>query len=295
MNKFLNFYMDDSGSRQPDRSTRDIQRDWDWFALGGILIKESDEELAREEYDLFCKRWGIVSPLRSHDIRNHTKNFQWLSSLKITDFKRYSEFYASLHAFLLGLPVLGIACVIDRPGYNLRYQEEYQHKRWSLCKTAFTIAVERAAKYAAKRGMKLRVLPERCNVKEDRWLKEYYEDLKVSAAPFDASTSAKYGPLSPQIFKEVLYDFKLKDKSSPLAQIADMYLWPICMGGYDKENLPYKALMAARRLVEYAEPKGGESDLGTKYSCFDFAPIRSGARNTKARISPGFGSHQTAG
>jgi hypothetical protein len=45
-------------------------------------------------------------------------------------------------------PALGLACVIDRPDYNHRYKEKYADERWSLCKTAFTIAVERASDIA---------------------------------------------------------------------------------------------------------------------------------------------------
>jgi hypothetical protein len=269
MANILNFYMDDSGTRLPDNSKAAVKKDRDWFALGGVLISQSDEQTARGAYTSFCQEWDISYPLRSYDIRNHTKGFRWLSQLKEHDFQRYSEFYAALQIFLLNLPLIGIACVIDRTGYNKRYEEEYKQDRWSMCKTAFTIAVERAAKYAAKRGMKLRVLPERCNAKEDNWLLKYYEDLKISAAPFSSATSAKYAPLSSREFADVLYEFKLKDKSSPLAQIADVYLWPICMGGYDELYLPYQALANANRLVGTVRNTTGEFDMGTKYSCFE--------------------------
>jgi hypothetical protein len=237
--------------------------------LGGVLVSQNDESNARAAYASFCHAWNISYPLRSYDIRNHTKGFRWLNQLKEHDFKRYGEFYAALQTFLLNLPLVGLACVIDRAGYDNRYEDEYEKDRWSLCKTAFTIAVERAAKYAARRGMKLRVLPERCNAKEDDWLLKYYEDLKLSAAPFSSTASAKYAPLSSQEFTDILYEFKLKDKSSPLAQIADIYLWPICVGGYDEMYLPYQALAGANRLVGTVRNATGEIDLGTKYSCFD--------------------------
>ncbi|MGH8763760.1 MAG: DUF3800 domain-containing protein [Nitrosospira sp.] len=268
MNKILNFYMDDSGTRQPDKSKSKQERNFDWFALGGILIAENDEEQARREYASFRDQWKISYPLHSYDIRNHARDFQWLSQLRQFDKHKYAEFYTSLQTLLLNLPVMGLACVVDRPGYNHRYQTTFGRGRWSLCKTAFTIAVERAAKYAMKRGMRLRVMAERCNVKEDEWLTKYYGDLKVSAAPFNSVTSAQYMPLSPQNFADILYEFKLKKKSSPLIQIADMYLWPICMGGYDETNLPYQALTKANRLVGLSIGKE-EADLGIKYSCFD--------------------------
>jgi hypothetical protein len=73
------------------------------------------------------------------------------------------EFYEGLYQFMRRAPALGLACVIDRPDYNHRYKEKYADERWSLCKTAFTIAVERAAKYVKEIGYRLRVSPERCN------------------------------------------------------------------------------------------------------------------------------------
>lgn len=37
-----------------------------------------------------------------------------------------------------------------------------------------------------------------------------------------------------------LPEFAPKMKTSPMAQFADFYLWPICMGGYNAENRSYK-------------------------------------------------------
>lgn len=262
----LNFYIDDSGTRHPDRKTTDKEGGRDWFGLGGILIRESDEADARKKYEAFCNQWGLTYPLHSVDIRCKSKQFQWLNSLGQTEHKR---FLGSLQKFLLSLPVQGLACAIDRPGYNHRYFPKYGRQRWSLCKTAFSIVVERAAKHAVQHGLKLRVMPERCNPKEDKWLADYYSDLKASAAPFDAKRSEKYSPLQAVNFKELLYEFKLKKKSSPMMQVADMYLWPICMGGYDTTNHAYKALVEAKRLVDCVCAPEDVAQLGVKYSCFD--------------------------
>ena len=60
-------------------------------------------------------------------------------------------------------PVIGIACVIDHLGYNARYAAQYLENRWMLCKTAFSVVVERAAKFAVGQGQRLRVMPEKCN------------------------------------------------------------------------------------------------------------------------------------
>ena len=145
-------------------------------------------------------------------------------------------FYEDLYQLLKEIPVTGLACVIDRPGYNARYREKYGRQRWSLCKSAFTISVERAAKYARSHDCRLRVLPERCNKTEDRVLKGYYNDLKVTGPPFDPNTRKNTGLFAPEEFKQTLLEFVPKMKTSPMAQFADLYLWPICMGGYNAER-----------------------------------------------------------
>jgi hypothetical protein len=142
-------------------------------------------------------------------------------------------------------------------------------QRWSLCKSAFSISVERAAKYARANGCRLRVLPERCNKQEDQVLRGYYDELKAKGAPFAADTSDKYGPLSAAELRATLYEFKLKAKTSPMAQLADLYLWPMCMGGYRTDNRPYKRLREDGKLIECGIPSEDWPMLATKYYCFD--------------------------
>jgi hypothetical protein len=69
-------------------------------------------------------------------------------------------------------------------------------------------------------------------------------------------------------FSNSLYEFRFKEKSSPLMQIADLYLWPICIGGYDRKNRPYSRLVEAGKLVECRLPADRIAELGTKYFCF---------------------------
>ncbi len=262
----LNFYVDDSGTRHPDRWKTDNKATRDWFALGGVMIREGDEAEARLAYDKFCSYWGIKYPLHSVDIRNSSKRFQWIRQLPPRERLR---FLGMIERFLLGIPAIGIACVIDRPGYNHRYLEKYGRQRWALCKTAFHIVVERAAKYAIAHGLKLRALPERCTKKDDRKLAGYYEDMKRMGAPFDSTNSGKYFPLGAETLANVLYELRFKNKTSPMMQVADLYLWPMCMGGYDKTNHPYRALMRNGRLIDCCCAPKDVAELGTKYSCFD--------------------------
>jgi hypothetical protein len=266
----LNFYIDDSGTRHPDRPNASGSSKRDWFALGGVLVNEADEGECRSRYRRFCETWGITYPLHSADVRHHAHQFRWLESASEEE---VSRFMRDLSAFLTSVPAVGLACVIDRPGYNERYTLKYGRNRWLLCKTAFSIAVERAAKYALAIGSKLNVYVERCSKTDDRKIQQYYQDLKGSGAPFDAKNSQKYDPLTGEAYKSVLYDLKLKNKSSPLIQIADMYLWPMCMGGYHRSNKPYVMLRESGRLMDVVCGANRVPELGIKYSCFDTVTV----------------------
>jgi hypothetical protein len=264
--KILNFYVDDSGTRHPDHDPPSGTKE-DWFALGGVLVREGDDEgNCRTRHENFCTRWGLRYPLHSFEIRHSAGRFGWLKSLSEADRER---FMADLGSLLTGIPVIGLACVIDRPGYNDRYTKTYGRKRWHLCKTAFTIAVERAAKYAMSIKHKLNVFVERCSPTDDAKILDYYKELRISGAPFDAGRSLIYGPLKAGDLADTLYDIKLKKKSSPMIQVADLYLWPMCQGGYDATHRPYALLRHQKKLMDDYVPAEAVAELGVKYSCFD--------------------------
>jgi hypothetical protein len=272
MAKILQFYLDDSGTRRPDHDPgKRAAHGKDWFALGGVLLNEEDESGARAFHKAFCAKWDITYPLHSVEIRGRTGKFLWLTKLSETE---RQEFYEGLYQIMRLSPLVGLACVIDRPGYNHRYWDRYGRRSWHLCKTAFAVVVERAAKEAIRRGRKLRVLPEACNKPEDALVKSYYEGLKSGGMPFAAETSGKYGPLSAEEFRGTLYELRPKNKSSPMAQFADLYLWPMCMGGYHASNLPYSRLMSDGKLIECTLRPEERGALGTKYSCFDLVQRR---------------------
>lgn len=60
-----------------------------------------------------------------------------------------------------------------------------------------------------------------------------------------------------------------KNKSSPMAQLADLYLWPICVGGYHASNRPYQRLKEDGKLIECVLEEKDWPMLASKYSCFD--------------------------
>lgn len=265
--KILNLYLDDSGTRHPNRKPgKKAAHGYDWFSLGGVLVKDEEESQARELHEAFMTKWNVTAPLHSSEVRSQNEGFFWLRDLED---EKCKAFYEDLYCFMRDAPVTGIACVIDRPGYNGRYSEAFRENPWMLCKTAFSVVVERSVKHAIADGRRLRVYPERCNKPEDQALRDYYKDLKTNGMPFDAKNSGKYQPLSKDDLSSTLYDLKFKYKSSPMSQLADLYLWPICMGGYHASNRTYKRLLKDGKLIEcHLAPEDCET-LGSKYSCFE--------------------------
>ena len=78
MSNVLNFYMDDLGTRHPDHDPgKRARHNFDWFALGGVLIKDKDEPIAREMHLAFCRKWGLTDPIHS-EVRSRTESFLWL-------------------------------------------------------------------------------------------------------------------------------------------------------------------------------------------------------------------------
>lgn len=263
--KAVSLYMDESGARHPDHKPGIPTHGKDWFALGGIMI--NDEEVAGAEaiLDAFRVNWPQMkdSPLHSYEIRGSHKNFAWLGSepgLK-------DRFMTDLQTMLLSLPIIGIACVMDRPGHNAKYKERYEAERWLLCKTAFTIAVERSAKWAIANERKLRVFIEKSNKKEEKSMQAYFDSMRATGHCFDPTTAAPYLPLGPASLTNCLYQFKPKPKSSGLMQVADLMLWPMCMGGYDSDNRVYKTLLNAGKVIDCHLAEWERPLRGIKYSC----------------------------
>jgi len=75
--------------------------------------------------------------------------------------------------------------------------------------------------------------------------------------------------LTPEQLTQTLYEFKTKQKTSPMAQLADLYLWPICMGGYHASNRPYQRLTDDGKLINCHIKEDERPMLGSKYSCFE--------------------------
>jgi hypothetical protein len=274
MVKVMHLYVDDSGTRNVNHKpgTR-AAHGYDWFALGGVLIRQEDEAAARQLHIEFMARWGLdpdVVYLHSFDIRNKTGDFTWLSALPEAEFTRFMN---ELYELMRAPPYVGFACVIDRPGYEHRYRARYGRDQWSLCKTAFSVLAERAAKYASNHNCKLKIFVERSDSIVDGWIRGYYEYLREHGMPFAVENMQQYQPLTAAELKSTLYEFRTKSKSSPLMQLADLYLWPMAIGGYHRSNRTYARLHADGKLIDcHLTPKETPT-LGIKYSCWDLVKV----------------------
>lgn len=264
-NYSLNLYIDDSGSRELDKAL-DKQEGSKWFALGGFLIKEEDEDIVRLSHEKLCNKWNITYPLHSYDIRCRRRNFKWLD--KIGDSKR-NEFYEDIADFVGKSCILCIACVINRDGYNKRYREIYGRQRWQLSKTAFPIVVERSAKFASCMGRRMKVYFEKSDKNIDRELLSHFQLLQTEGMPFNKDRSSSYSPLEGQNFKKILWECRSKTKSSALMQLADLVLFPLCVGGYDKTHKTYKELKSMNKIIDDHLPQKRCTSEGVKYYCFD--------------------------
>lgn len=96
-----------------------------------------------------------------------------------------------------------------------------------------------------------------------------YNALKAKGPWFDGERSSSYAPLGPDAYAHCLYEFRVKQKKSLLMTIADLYLWPMCMGGYDGTNRAYVALKAAGKLIDCHLTADEVMQRGIKYSCFE--------------------------
>jgi hypothetical protein len=257
-------YIDDSGWRFPDQDQSARNDGLDYFALGGVLIEDSNRDKTAGMLSDFYDSWNITYPLHSSEIRGKRNNFGWLKDDVVNE-----RFWNDLTDLLCEIPVLGFAAVVDRRGYNKRYKEKYEGKPWWMCKTAFCILVERVGKYVSRNGQRFKIICERCGKREDREIVRYFRDLRKDGHPFNLETSAKYGSSNAEFFQQTPYgDPEFQTKKSPFLQIADLYLYPMVKGGYDKNYSLYKILKNRGKLIDSVLKEEDVPSLGIKYSCF---------------------------
>jgi hypothetical protein len=276
----LHLYVDESGSRHPDKAGTIAKHGYDWFSMGGILVNQEDVETAKTKVREFAKTWTqIRSPLHFTDMRANKKGFAWLGNL---DQQALNRFWSSYRTFLASMPVVGTGCIIDRPGYLARgYGKREGDAKWLLCRSAFDILLERSAKFAKLKGRRLKVYYERADPTTNERVESYYSNLKNNGLEFDAARSSKYSPMTSEDFKFTLLDIEGKDKANTLMQVADSYIYAVSRGAYENSFDVYSRLAQAGKLVTSHVPGPQAGTLGIKSYCFELVQK---AKTTKAGV-----------
>lgn len=245
----------------------------DYFALGGVLIKEEDISEILMEHKAFRGRWDLTAPLHSTKIRGQREGFSWLKK----DPVKAVQFFSDLDNLMVSLPLVAMACVIDRTGYVSRYKGRHAEP-WLLCKTAFSILVERSAKYAKSLDRRLVIYFEESGKHEDRAIQAYARDLKTAGMPFEGAEQAGYSSLAAEDFRSLVQgDPNRITKAVPMVQFADLVLYALSKGGYAPDYAPFRALHDRKRILDALLSAEDLPQLGVKYSCFE---------TTKARVAP---------
>jgi len=229
------------------------------------MIRGEDNDAARSLVESFSKTWGLRHPAHITDMMAEKKGFAWLGK---TTQKERDKFWEDWRFVLRNAQVIGLGCVISRPGYVARgYLQKYQDK-WLLCRSAFDITVERAVKIAQLEGRKLHIVFEQDPAMNDTVV-EYFNNLKANGLEFDPANSSKYAPLGVADFSTVLGRIEYKAKAHPILQIADSYIYAMARYKFDKKYELYRDLRDHNRIADFAVPEGMSKTLGVKYYCFD--------------------------
>lgn len=259
-------YMDETGNRNPDKKADASRLNRDWFGFGGVLIKGEDNDTARQLVGQFAEKWNLKKPAHITDMLSQNKGFSWLG--KVSQ-ETVENFWSDWRDVLCSSPLIGIGCVVDRPGYVARgYLEKHKDSRWLLCRSAFDITVERAVKLAKLEGRKLHIVFEQ-DPGINSTITGYFENLKNNGLEFDQNNSQKYLPISQKEFADVLGRIQHKPKSHPLLQIADSYIYAMARYPYDKRFGLYRHLRDRKKLADFALPQECLPHMGIKYYCFD--------------------------
>lgn len=263
----LIYYIDETGNRRPDKKPHQNAQGRDCFGLGGYLLWDTDKGVVRDAHQQFCQRWNINAPFHMTDMLSARKRFSWLGNM--TD-KDRSAFWEDYKNFLASIPALGTGCVISRSGYVARgYLEKFGESKWFLCRSAFDITVERAAKYAKLNNAKLDIVFE-SDPPFNPIMEGYFNHLKNKGLAFDPGRAGKYEPLTASDFRETLGRIEYKGKENPFIQIADSYIYAIARQKYDRLFGVYCRLRDHGRIINFAL-KDAEliKAMGVKYYCFD--------------------------
>lgn len=160
-------------------------------------------------------------------------------------------------------------CVISRAGYFKRYADLYGAETWEMMKTAFTILLERTAKFVARHDGKVAVYYEKIGQREDKLIEGYFHHFRAYGHPFDHKNAAKYNPLPAPELQKRLSMIEGKTKKNMLLQLSDLCLYPLAHAKDRPDNRALVAMQSAQMLVDSHLPDESLVSEGIKYFCFD--------------------------
>jgi hypothetical protein len=237
----------------------------DAFALGGILVPSERAYEVIAAVSALKTDCGIQGYLRSYEIRKKKHSFAWLAN----EPERAQRLYDGIATLVASMPAWATAVVIDRVGYDARYREKHGNDRWQLCRSAYDILVERAAKIADADGKRLKIYVEETGPREDGFIRQYHTNLRVNGLEFSAPTSGKYKPLCAADFERITMKKPVFiKKGNPLSDLADLVLYPLVMAKYNPNYAPYQHMRDTGKIID-ARLENGPTDCGVKYYCFD--------------------------
>ena len=233
--------------------------------MGGLLIPAEHVKMLENCLVSLRERHGIEVPFHSSKMRSRKDGWGWLG----IDMERATLLYHDLNKLIECMPGHATGCIVHRPGYVARYSYYPKAERWRLCKSAYAILVERAAKLAMAQGRKLAVYVEQTGVKEDKAIREYHRSLRQDGMIFNPVTSLEYKPFEANGFRlSLLENPYFFDKNNVIGQLADLLLYPLIKGKYDPSYKPYQLLRESGRIIDQSLSEE-DLNLGVKYYCFD--------------------------
>lgn len=268
--KIYCLFVDDSGSQCPDRNQAPRIDGIDVYALGGILIEETAIEGVKSlhkqlmiKHELECPNDSFAKVnLHSTKIRCKKDDFKWLENNP----QKAASFHHDLSELIISIPIVGHACIVDRSNYHQRFAGI--KNKWEIGRSAYQILIERAVKFVRSNGgTKLKIYVEKTGKKEDKLIQSYHERIRTEGMEFDPKNSSIYSPINnEEISNFLLKNVEFGTKDNRMLQLADLVLYPLIKGYFDKKYPPYQALLKNNKIIDclVQDPK----KEGVKYYCF---------------------------
>ena len=256
-------YVDETGtSLRSDSNSK-----YPFFGIGGILVKRSDLATIATLRTNLNNDWPKInnSPLHSYELRHRTGNFRWLEKEPPGE---QARFFQQLSSMIGRVPAIATACIVEKEGYFYRYQKRYGKHLWDMRKSAFSIIVERAAKFVDRQNESMEVCFERSSKVFDEMIIECYKSLIQTGSPFQRNYSSAYNPGNAAFFARVLAGVRQKTKKSPAMQIADLCLFALAQKKIDVNYQPYLTLLENNMVIDQHIPEADIYEIGVKYYCF---------------------------